>query len=297
MTDTKYNLIAIVGPTASGKTSAAVRLAALMGSEIISADSRQVYRGMDLGTGKDLHEFTVNGVSVPYHMIDIVDPGYEFNLFEYQKRFYECFTALRARGIVPVLVGGTGLYIEAVIKGYEMVHVPVNDSLREELEGLDMAALEARLKTLTPRVHNTTDLLNRNRLVRAIEIADYSAHGGERKKPSAPDIRPFVIGVRWQRDVLQQRITTRLRERFEAGMVDEVRRLHASGTSWERLAFLGLEYRYISLYLQGDLTYEEMFTTLNTRIRRFAKRQETWFRKMERQGTVIHWVEQAALKT
>ncbi|MCD6153678.1 MAG: tRNA (adenosine(37)-N6)-dimethylallyltransferase MiaA [Syntrophobacterales bacterium] len=288
-----YNLIVILGATATGKTQLAARLAGELNSEVISADSRQIYRGMDLGTGKDLAEFVVDGRRVPYHLIDIVDPDDEFNVFEYQKRFFECFSEITQRGIVPVMVGGTGLYIETVIKGYMMLEVPENPGLREELSCLDMEALAVRLLAVNPAPHNTTDLLDRSRLIRAIEIAKYTNDHQSSDKAGLPDIRPFIIGIRFEREILRRRITARLKKRIEMGMIDEVKRLHEAGTSWEKLSFFGLEYRYISLYLQGRMTCEDMFKTLNTRIHQFAKRQETWFRRMEKRGTIIHWIDGA----
>lgn len=292
-----YNLIVILGPTATGKTRLAARLAGELNTEIISADSRQVYSGMDLGTGKDLGEFIVDGKCVPYHLIDIVGTDHEFNVFEYQKRFFECFSEISQRGIIPIMVGGTGLYIEAVIKGYRMVEVPENPELRQELKGHDMETLKMRLLALNPDVHNTTNLLDRRRLVRAIEIAEYTWEHQSSGEANVPEIRPFIIGVHLDRDIIRRRITARLKKRIEMGMIDEVERLHKTGTSWEKLSFFGLEYRYISLYLQGEMTYENMFKTLNARIHQFAKRQATWFRRMERKGTVIHWVDGAGFDT
>ena len=288
----EYNLIVILGPTASGKTRLAVRLAGELGSEIISADSRQVYPGMNIGTGKDLSEYVVDGVSVPYHLIDIVDPGHEFNVFEYQRRFFECFSEISGRGILPIMVGGSGLYIESVLRRYRMLDVPENVSLRKELETKDMETLVRRLLELNPSVHNTTDLKDRKRLVRAIEIAQYSREHDSEEMP-IPQIEPLVIGVRLERGILRRRITERLRKRLDDGMVEEVEGLFALRISWEKLDFFGLEYRYIGLYLQGRLSYDEMFQKLNTRIHQFAKRQETWFRRMERQGIMIHWTENA----
>jgi len=288
-----YNLIVILGATATGKTQLAARLAGELKSEVISADSRQIYRGMDLGTGKDLTEFVVDGRRVPYHLIDIVDPDDEFNVFEYQKRFFECFSEIAQREIVPVMVGGTGLYIEAVIKGYMMLEAPENPGLREELSYLDMETLAMRLLAVNPAPHNTTDLLDRSRLIRAIEIAKYTKEHQSSDKAGLPDIRPFIIGIRFEREIIRRRITARLKKRIEMGMIDEVKKLREAGTSWEKLSFFGLEYRYIGLYLQGKMTCEDMFKTLNTRIHQFAKRQETWFRRMEKRGTVIHWVDGA----
>lgn len=291
MSEALYNLIVILGPTASGKTKLAARLAAWLGSEIISADSRQVYRGMDIGTGKDLGDYVIDGKKIPYHLIDIVDPEHDFSVFEYQRCFYRCFEEISSRGVIPIMVGGTGLYIEAVVKGYKMLEVPEDPRLREELQNVDMNTLRQTLLALNPSVHNTTDLLDRRRLIRAIEIAMYSKSRGVEGTISMPAIRPLVIGIRWDRNVLRERITHRLRERLKAGLVEEVQRLHESGIGWDRLAYFGLEYRYVGLYLQGVLRYERMCETLNTRIHQFAKRQETWFRRMERQGITIHWIE------
>jgi tRNA dimethylallyltransferase len=288
-----YNLIVILGPTATGKTRLAVRLAKDRGSEILSADSRQVYRGMDLGTGKDLSEYVVDGVAVPHHLIDVVDAGYEFNLFEYQRLFYRCFSGILDRGIVPIMVGGTGLYIESVIRGYTMLEVPEDPILREELRDMDMNSMRERLLKTNPALHNTTDTQDRDRLVRAIEIAEYTkAHEGA-DEPEHPTVRPLVIGVTCERAVLRERITERLRQRIEAGMIEEVRGLHARGVSWDRLDSLGLEYRYVGRYLQGDMDRDEMISQLGTRIHQFAKRQMTWFRRMERRGVAIHWIEAA----
>ena len=289
MQGAQYNLIVILGPTASGKTKLAVRLASEIRSEIISADSRQVYRGMDIGTGKDLKEYVVEGVYVPYHLIDIVDPEHEFSVFEYQQRFLECFSEISSRGIVPVMVGGTGLYIESVIMGYRMMAVPENSALRIELEKEDMQTLTRRLLHMDPSVHNITDLLDRKRLVRAIEIKEFTKlHKHE--EAIATSITPLVIGVRWERSILRQRITSRLEERLRSGMIEEVRRLNDSGIAWDKLDFFGLEYRYIGLYLQGRMNYDDMFEKLNTRIHQFAKKQETWFRRMEKRGIHINWV-------
>jgi tRNA dimethylallyltransferase len=292
-TGKKRNLIVILGPTASGKTRLAARLAAEIGAELISADSRQVYRGMDIGTGKDLGEYIVDGVPVPCHLIDVAEPGHLFSVFEFQQRFYECFREITARGRMPIVVGGTGLYIESILREYRMMPVPENAALREELETLCMEELAARLLHLNPALHNTTDLTGRDRLIRAIEVAEHTLTHGSSSDTERPEIVPLVIGVRWDRAVLRERITKRLKERLGQGMVEEVQRLRDAGVSWERLDEMGLEYRYVSLYLRGDLAYEEMFRTLNIRIHQFAKRQDTWFRGMERRGVTIHWLEGA----
>ncbi len=285
-----FNLIVILGPTASGKTKLATRLARDMGSEIISADSRQVYRGMDIGTGKDFSEYVVDGFRVPYHLIDVVDPEDEFSVFDYQVNFFRVYTDVSSRGIIPIMVGGSGLYIEAAVNGYRFVEVPENASLRCELEKEGMRELRERLTELKPVVHNTTDLLDRKRLVRAIEIMEFTRvhDDGECRLPS---IVPLIIGIRWERSLLRTRITDRLNARLEAGMIEEVGKLYQSGIGWDKLDFFGLEYRYIGLYLRGVISYSEMHQKLNTRIHQFAKKQETWFRRMERKGIAIHSID------
>ncbi len=286
----QYNLIVILGPTASGKTGLAVRLAADTGAEIISADSRQVYRGMDIGTGKDLTEYTVNGVMIPCHLINIVDPGDEFNVFEYQRHFVRCFEEISSRGIISMMVGGTGLYIESVLRGYRMPVVPENEQLRQELENADMETMVKRIGESNPLFHNTTDLKDRTRLIRAIEIAEYKNMHGRDEDFRMPPIIPLVIGIRWERSVLRRRITERLKKRLATGMIEEVKGLYKSGIGWEKLDYFGLEYRYIGLYLQGKINYNDMFQKLESQIHQYAKRQETWFRRMERNGIVIHWI-------
>lgn len=290
--EVKYNLIVILGPTASGKTSLAVRLAYEIRSEIISADSRQIYRGMDIGTGKELEEYIVEGREIPYHLIDIIDPSAEFNLFEYQKRCYEIIDNLLGKNNVPILVGGTGLYLESILLGYDLAEVPVNEILRDEVKDIEIEALAERLKAANPNLHNTTDLKDRNRIIRALEIADFecSSRGTLVKRPP---VHPLVIGIRWDRKKLRERITKRLRDRLESGMIDEVKSLHESGIDWDKLDFFGLEYRYVSLYLQGKLNRNDMFQKLNSAIHQFAKKQETWFRRMEKKGIKIHWVDDA----
>ncbi len=285
-----WNLIAVLGPTASGKTALAVRLARKIGGEIISADSRQVYRGMDLGTGKDLSEYGCNGDAVPFHLIDICDPTEEFSVFAFQQRFIDCFRDIAARGKIPFLVGGTGLYLDSVLRGYRMAPVPLNASLRERLTGYDMESLRRYFLSIQRDAHNSTDLLERERLIRAIEIAEFS-----RDHPTAAlqsiQIEPLVIGICLEREELRRKITLRLQTRLQAGMIDEVKRLHDRGVNWERFESFGLEYRYISRYLQHKISHEEMFQILNTRIRQFAKRQETWFRGMGKKGVPIHWMD------
>lgn len=281
-----FNLLVILGPTATGKTRVGVEVARALNGEIISADSRQVYRGMDIGTGKDLEDYG----SVPYHLIDIVNPGYQFNVFEFQRRFVEAFNGIRARGRLPVVVGGTGMYLDAVLRGYRLLEVPENPALRRELAAFSLENLAARLKGSNPKLHNTTDLLDRERLTRAIEIAE---SGREREQPPSllPKIEPVVFGIRLEKEILRQGITKRLRERLNRGMIEEVKELVKKGASFETLEFYGLEYRFVAKFLKGELNRNDMFQKLNSAIYQFAKRQETWFRRMERQGVLIHWVD------
>lgn len=288
------NTIVVLGPTASGKTCLGVGLALAFGGEVVSADSRQVYRGLDIGSGKDLDEYVVDGVEVPYHLIDIVDLDDEFNVFEYQKRFFGVFGALRARSVVPVIVGGTGLYLEAVLKGYHMVAVPEDEALRAELAERSTEELVEMLKGLKEDLHNRSDLEDRDRLVRAIEIA---RHGQTYEPKPGPAIHPVILGTRWPRDVLRGRLRTRLKERLANGLVEEVEGLRARGVPWEKFHFLGLEYRYVAQFLQGGINNRNDLTQkLGAAIAQFAKRQDTWFRRMERNGTVIHWVTEADLE-
>ncbi len=281
-----HNLLVILGHTASGKTALGVALAAAFDGEIISVDSRQVFRGMDLGTGKDLPEYG----STPYHLIDILEPGEEFSVYAFQRHFFAAFAEIRGRGRLPLAVGGTGLYLDAVLKGYRLVDVPENPALRRELAGLSQEELAIRLRHANPRLHNTTDLLERDRLVRALEIALFEP---VTEPQPLPRVEPFVIGIRWERSQLRQRITARLKTRLEQGMIAEVERLLAAGVPHERLDSYGLEYRYLASHLRGELNRNDMFQKLNSAIHDFAKRQETWFRRLERSGTQIHWVEGA----
>jgi|TARA_B100000315_G_scaffold232217_1_gene244273 tRNA dimethylallyltransferase len=280
------NLLVVLGPTASGKTRLSVRLATRLDGEIISADSRQVYRGLDIGSGKDLQEYG----EVPYHLIDIVDPGHEFNLFEYQQAFFEAFAVVRSRQRLPLLVGGSGLYLDAVLKGYRLVKVAENPELRQQLMRLSHRQLVRRLQNSRPRLHNRTDLEDRSRLVRAIEIAEGEATAGA-TLPSPPPLYPILFGLRFDRDELRQRITRRLKARLEDGMIEEVQELLRSGLPSEALEFYGLEYRYVAQFIRGALNRNDMFQKLNSAIHQFAKRQETWFRKMERNGASIHWLD------
>jgi tRNA dimethylallyltransferase len=281
-----YDTLVILGPTASGKTRLGVGIARMFGGEIISADSRQVYRGMDIGTGKDLEEYG----GIPYHLIDILDPGEEFNVFRFQRLCFAVLEEIRGRGHLPIIVGGTGLYLDAVLRGYRMAEVPESRDLRNGLAAQSAEELATRLLSLNPRLHNTTDLLDRERLVRAIEIAEYEQT--HEPKP-LPEIRPIVFGVRWERSVLRQRITARLKARLDAGLIEEVEQLHREGVPYETLEFYGLEYRFVARFLKGELNRNDLFQKLNSAIHEFAKRQETWFRRMERQGIEIHWLDGA----
>ena len=285
----KYELITIVGPTASGKTALAAALAARLDTEIISADSRQLYRGMDIGTGKDLADYVVDGKSIPYHLIDICDPGYKYNVFEYQHDFFRVFTSLRDRGLVPILCGGTGLYIEAVLKGYKLLDVPPNPALRERLREKSLPELEILLASYKV-LHNKTDVDSVQRAIRAIEIE-------ELYRTQAPDVREYaplnslLVGVAIDRELRREKISMRLRARLDEGMVDEVRRILSNGVAPEDLIYYGLEYKFLTLYIIGKLTYEEMVSQLEIAIHQFAKRQMTWFRGMERRGCTIHWLD------
>ncbi len=283
-----FNLLVILGPTASGKTRLGVQAARVLEGEVISADSRQVYRGMDLGSGKDLAEYG----EVPYHLIDIADPGEEFSVFRFQRSFFEVFADIARRGRLPLLVGGTGLYLDAALRGYRMVEIPANPSLRSELEPLPMEVLVERLRRSRIQLHNLTDVTDRNRLIRAIEIAEGSPVA-DSQLPPAPVLRPLVFGLRWERKELRRRIAVRLRERLDQGLLEEVAGLHRAGYSWERLEYFGLEYRYVAWHLQGRINRNDLVQKLASAIGDLAKRQETWFRRMERQGVDIHWLEGA----
>lgn len=284
-----FNLLCVLGPTASGKTALAVRMAAELGGEVISADSRQVYRGMDIGTGKDLEEYDYEGRSIPYHLIDIVDAGYKYNVFEYQQDFVKVWKDCKNRNVFPVLCGGSGLYLEAVLKAYRLLAVPVNEALRKTLENKSLSELSVILSAYK-RMHNTTDVDTVKRAVRAIEIEEYyklhSFIEGE-----FPEIHPLIVGVDVSREVRRTRIDKRLQERLKNGMVEEVQQLLEQDIAPEDLIYYGLEYKYLTLYLTGQLTYEDMVEKLNIAIHQFAKRQMTWFRKMERQGFSIHWID------
>ena len=284
-----FDLLCIVGPTASGKTNLAVRLAAAFGGEIISADSRQVYRGMDIGTGKDLDEYVWEGKKIPYHLIDVVEAGYKYNVFEYQRDFLKAYEDIRSRGLIPVLCGGTGMYLESVLKGYRLLPVPENPELRSRLADKSLDELTALLATYK-KLHNSTDVDTVKRAIRAIEIEEYYLHQ-ETEARSFPELRSLIVGVDIDRDLRRQKISSRLKQRLEEGMVDEVRALLNEGIAPEDLIYYGLEYKYLTLYVTGQLTYDEMFQQLEIAIHQFAKRQMTWFRGMERRGFTIHWID------
>lgn len=285
----QIDLITILGPTASGKTPLAAALADRLGTEIISGDSRQVYRRMDLGTGKDLVDYTVEGRQVPYHLIDIVEPGYKYNVFEYQRDFLKAYQEITAKNKLPILCGGTGMYIESVLKGYRLLPVPENPELRASLEGKSLEELTGILEGYK-KLHNSTDVDTAKRAIRAIEIEEYY-----KQQPAEyrefPSLKSLIIGVDIDRELRREKITRRLKQRLDEGMVEEVRGLLAEGINPENLIYYGLEYKYLTQYAIGELTFDEMFHQLETAIHQFAKRQMTWFRGMERRGFTIHWLD------
>jgi len=344
----KYNILAVTGPTATGKTALAAHLAFRLGGEVISADSRQVYRGMDIGTGKDLDDYVVEGTRIPVHLIDIVDAGYQYNVFEFKRDFQKVMADLRARGKFPVLCGGSGLYIEAVLRDYRLIEVPVNETLRAELKEKSLEELTTILKTYKSSLHNITDIVNTKRAIRAIEIEDYYQNLNINTIPSecqslpdgaspslsptvsqslsplvsqslsplvsqslsplvsqslsplvsqslsplvSPSLSPLIVALHFDVETRRKRITERLHQRLNQGMIEEVGGLLRSGIAPEALTYYGLEYKFITLYLTGELTRQEMIQKLNIAIHQFAKRQMTWFRKMEREGTIIHWID------
>ena len=303
----KYSMITILGPTASGKTSLAAALAARInsldadlsgipakGAEIISADSRQVYRGMDIGTGKDLADYTIHGEQIPYHLIDICEPGTKYNLFEYQQDFYDAYLDIQKRGAFPILCGGTGLYIESVLKGYHLSPVPQNPELRESLAHKSLDELTQMLKELKAKtgsnMHNRTDVDTAQRAIRAIEIESYNL---EHPMPERelPPVDSLIIGVSIDRDARREKISRRLKQRLDEGMVDEIKGLLDRGIPAANLIYYGLEYKFITEYVIGKTSYDEMYRGLEIAIHQFAKRQMTWFRGMERRGFTIHWVD------
>ena len=289
-------MITILGPTACGKTSVATALAADMGGEVISADSRQVYRGMDIGTGKDLADYVVDGKAVPYHLIDIADPGTKYNLFEFQRDFHNAYNDIVGRGVLPILCGGTGLYIEAVLKGYSLSTVPQNHELRDRLGGKSLEELTAMLVDLKRRngsnMHNRSDVDSCQRAIRAIEIEEYNLRHPMPDR-ELPPVDSLIVGIDIDRDERRAKITRRLRQRLDEGMVDEIRRIIDGGVAPEDLIYYGLEYKFVTEYVIGRLSYDEMFRQLEIAIHQFAKRQMTWFRGMERRGFTIHWISAA----
>lgn len=287
-------MITILGPTASGKTTLAAHLAAKTGAEIISADSRQVYRSMDIGTGKDLADYVVDGKKIPYHLIDICEPGTKYNLFRYQEDFLNAYEDIRNRGVKPILCGGTGLYIEAVLKGYSLSPVPQNAELRERLAGKSLEELTAMLVELKKKtgstMHNRSDVDTAQRAIRAIEIEEHNLNNPMPER-ECPPIDSLIIGVDIDRDERRRKITNRLKARLEDGMVEEIQGLLRRGIPAEDLIYYGLEYKFVTEYVTGKLTYDEMFRQLEIAIHQFAKRQMTWFRGMERRGFHIHWLD------
>ena len=289
-------MITILGPTASGKTSVAAALALRTGGEIISADSRQVYRRMDIGTGKDLADYTIGDVHIPYHLIDIAEPGTKYNLFQYQQDFHTAYNDIRSRGKLPILCGGTGLYIEAVLGGYSLSPVPQNQQLRESLEGKSLDQLTQMLVELKQKngsnMHNRTDVDTAQRAIRAIEIETYNLEHPTPER-QMPPVDSLVIGINIDRELRREKITRRLKARLEEGMCDEIRSLIDGGVNPDDLIYYGLEYKFVTEYVVGRTSYEEMFRQLEIAIHQFAKRQMTWFRGMERRGYTIHWIDAA----
>lgn len=282
-------MITILGPTAAGKTILATNLAYNLNGEIISADSRQVYKGMDLGTGKDYEDYIINGKKVKYHLVDIVEPGYEYNVYEFQRDFLKSYNKIIEDGAIPILCGGTGLYLEAVLKGYKLIEVPENNELRVELNLKQVEELIILLKSFG-HLHNVSDINDKARIIRAIEIQQYHKEHKEIIE-DFPKIKNVIFGVFYERKIIRDRITKRLKQRLNDGMIEEVKGLLTKGLIPEQLIFYGLEYKFITQYIIGQITYDEMFSLLNTAIHQFAKRQMTWFRKMERNGFKIHWID------
>jgi len=283
-----YELITVLGPTASGKTAFAATLANALDTDVISADSRQVYREMTIGTGKDLDDYVVNGEPVPYHLIDICNPGEKYNIFRYQHDFHKVFEVIRSKGKTPILCGGSGLYIESVLKGYKLLDVPENPELRKHLQEKQLPELENLLKSYKT-LHNKTDVDTPQRAIRAIEIEEYYLMQNPNQRDYAP-VNSLIIGIDVDREIRRNKISARLKKRLDEGMIDEIRRLLNNGLSPEELIYYGLEYKYVTLYITGILSCSEMFTQLETAIHQFAKRQMTWFRGMEKRGLTIQWM-------
>ena len=285
----KQKLITILGPTASGKTPFAVKLAAAVNGEILSGDSRQLYRRMDIGTGKDLDEYTLDGISIPYHLIDIREPGDKYTLYNYQQDFHTAYEDICSRGKRAIICGGTGLYIESVLKGYHLPDVPANPELRNRLESKTLDELTEILRGYGP-LHNNTDTDTKKRAIRAIEIADYRSHEDQANR-AYPPLESTILGLKIDRELRRDKISRRLKARLHEGMIEEVRQLLAEGVAAQDLIYYGLEYKYVTLHVTGALAYEEMFRQLEIAIHQFAKRQMTWFRGMERRGFNIHWID------
>ena len=288
-TEIKYDLVTILGATATGKTTVAVALADKIGAEIISADSRQVYRGMDIGTGKDIDEYNYNGKNIPYHIIDIVDAGEKYNVFQYQSDFLKAYAQINEKGSNTVLCGGTGMYIDAVTKGYRLIEVNDNNELRAELESKELSELKEILSNYK-ELHNKSDITDKKRAIRAIEIEEYYKNNSD-IDTNYPIINNIFIGIDVDRDTRRKRISDRLKARLNEGMVDEVKTLIDSGIKPDDLMYYGLEYKFITQYIIGELSYAQMVNSLQTAIHQFAKRQMTWFRGMERKGAIIHWID------
>ena len=282
-------MITILGPTASGKTALAARLAYEIDGEVISADSRQVYKGMDIGTGKDWGDYVVNGIRIPTHLVDIAEPGYEYNVFEYQQDFRKVYLEISGRGKMPILCGGSGMYLEAILKGYDLKIIESDSTSSRLLEQKTAEELKEILLSLRTS-HNTTDLIDRKRTIKAIQIASLSERNEEFQN-ELPAFNAILFGIRFEREILRTRITDRLNKRLQNGMIEEVQALLDKGLTPDQLKFYGLEYRYITQFLEKDLDYQTMFRLLNTAIHQFAKRQMTWFRRMERNGFNIHWID------
>ena len=281
-----FNMLVVLGSTASGKTKLAVELAKMLNGEIISADSRQVYRGLDIGSGKDLDEYQ----EINHHLIDIVDPGYEYSIFDFQKDVITAYQEITDKDKFAIMAGGSALYVDSILKGYRLVEVPENIALRASLSTLSHDVLVGKLLALKPNLHNTTDIIERERLVRAIEIAQGELDAKDEIN-DFPALKPLIFAIKWPREVIRQRITERLKVRMEQGLIEEVAHLHSQGVSWETLYFYGLEYRFIAQHLQGQLTKNDCFQKLNSAIHQFSKKQDTWLRRLERNGSKIHWLD------
>ena len=284
-----HNLITILGPTAAGKTSLAAKLAALINGEIISADSRQLYKRMDIGTGKDLSDYVVDGISIPYHLIDIVEPGVKYNVFEYMREFYGAFSSIIENGKIPIFSGGSGMYLDAILSGYELSKVPNDNSLREEMSNMSFDKLIQRLKSYGP-LHNISDITSDERLYRAIEIAEFQFKNRV-SSLEIPEFNSINFGIMYNLDDVRNRIEKRLIQRIDEGMVDEVKRLIDEGLNPDDLIYYGLEYKFVTNYITGKVNFKQMYNQLNIAIGQFAKKQMTWFRKMEKKGVKIIWID------